>query len=464
MAVPSRTVSLPAIWAETAQTTIPVPPIKGIGYRNISMPPAVPRAGQLYGSIADSSIWNQYLWQLSSVTRASEVYGIPPYSPLTTYRDKSLTLYTDGRLYRALQDVPTGTPPSNKTYWEYYIPDGVSVTPEVSTSAGLSLYVDYGRTTSGDGLTAATAFKNFSDCFAELRGKYTGVNGFFSSSSEIFLFTIYATGPNTAITIEPGVWRFQSVDIEIVFQKNFIKNDGIFALNSNIKYSGSGSLRVNGPNQYNSTGLILDCTYLCKNSGSEAIENDYGRGMSAISSNIEIMSGGALGTEGVSAFQAANTRVFLDGVWHSTALSTAAHAPCVLFAMSDLSGYGVVSFDAASTAQDNTMICLFVNSAIRMVGAKMYARNLSIQGGYGDIVGGSLWLGSAQGTPPAQGIQVAGGSLRLRNNAQPRIWSQAPVNKGAIAIGGNVESSGIAATSWPGGGSMSLYANGYFTT
>lgn len=461
MAVPSRGASLPVIWAESAQTSIPVPPVKGISYRNVAVPDRVPQAGQLYGSIGDSSAWNQYLWQLSSVAQASEVYGIPPYSPLTTYKDRSLTLYTDGRLYRALQDVPTGTPPTNPIYWEYYIPDGLTITPEVTADAGITLYVDYGKTTSGDGTTAGGAFKNFTDCFTALRTKYASANGFFNGSTEIYLFTIVATGPGSTVNIESSNWRMQSVDVEFVLNNNFVLPGNLYVNGCNIKFSGSGSFRVNGANQYADSNLQIGCGYTCVNHSTTPAINDFGRGMSARNCNIFLASGVSLTTTGVNGFQATGCTVDINGTWSLTGSQTAAGYNALLV-QCDFYVPGTWILDVSGSGQSADIFNVFNDCTVRASGGSISARGLLIQGGNFEVGGGVLQLGSARGSSPSQGIHVTAGTASFYNS-QIRAWGNAPINKGFIGIGGSVSSPGIAAASWPGGGSLNTYANGYFS-
>lgn len=458
MAVPTRTVSLPTIWADGAQTSIPVPPVKGIGYRNAALSASKVLAGQLYGSIGDSAAWNQYLWQMANVTQASESYGIPPYCPTTIYKERALTLYTDGLLYRAKQDVPVGTPPSNTTYWDKYVPDGVTVTPEVTATAGVTLYVDYSRGSSGDGTTMATAFRNFSECFNAIRGKYAAANGAFTGATPIYLFKIVATGPGSTVTIEAGAWRLQALNFEIEFQKNFTHPTGIFLTGCTCLFNGAGTLTINGPLKLDTTSLVIDCNINTRNqNGGTGVDVDLGRGMSARNSNVELRSGKTLSLLGVSGFQAAGGFFDINGT-----LQTQGTTGGNLLVMCDLAITGRATMDAANTSTPATVQQAFVQSSVRVNGGSLYIRGMSQIGGITHFDSGYLYVGSNFANAPAQGIWVRGGTLVWTSAVNVRAWTTAPTNKGIIDIGGSVSAPGLAAASWPGGGSMQLLANGYY--
>ena len=124
MPIENRTVSMTSIFAENAQTNIPANPVPGISYRDTNTTPEEISTGWPYKEIVDSSSFNQYNYELSTLIKLIETFGFLPWSNLTNYEIGSIALGTDGVLYRA----KTATGPSTtardpvldttNTYWE----------------------------------------------------------------------------------------------------------------------------------------------------------------------------------------------------------------------------------------------------------------------------------------------------------------------------------------------------------
>lgn len=145
-----RTITMPAQWANTANTTIPAPPVPGQAYRNTALSAETIATGQKYSQIADSAEWNQLHWLMSGLIREGEQYGVPRYSPYTDYPQHGICLGAeDGRLYAAVQ--PSGPnnggaqPTSNSAYWSALLPpdalvvlDNVNIQDEILTGNILS--------------------------------------------------------------------------------------------------------------------------------------------------------------------------------------------------------------------------------------------------------------------------------------------------------------------------------------
>ncbi len=99
----ARNFSQPSVFAENAQTVIPVTPSAGVAYRDPNVNPAVYSFGQAFDSIVDSRIWNQLLYLCSSFSQEGELFGFFRWSPLTDYVPGSNVTATDGTLYRAVR-------------------------------------------------------------------------------------------------------------------------------------------------------------------------------------------------------------------------------------------------------------------------------------------------------------------------------------------------------------------------
>lgn len=462
MAVSSRTVNVAAMWAASAQTTIPNPPVVGIGYRNTSLSVGTVQAGQVYKSLGDSAAWNQYMYNLSGVAQAAEVYGIMPYSGSTKYKDRSLCLYTDRLIYRALMDVPTGTPCTNTSYWEQYIPDGVQLAPPVTATAGVTLYVDYTKSTSGDGLTAAAAFRNFSDCFTAIRVKFAAANGAFSSYSWIPLFTIVATG-NTSNTIEAGDWRLQSLNLEIKFNRAFILNSGVFMQGCVVKFSGTGSFTINKCLVLD-TSTFTSAVNLNTNNSAATSDKQYdgGRAMSVRNSNVTFESGYAATLRGTQSFQASGAFINVFGNLVARYTSTALGG--FYMVGSDMFVGGAVELDAVNNGTAAGVSSLIVQSVIR-IGARcsFAARYLELIGS--TIVNeGTVSTGSRVSNGPEFGV-VARGSYfySLAGAGVGQLGTVRPLYKGAATIGGSFEAKGVAQGAWPGTNAFLLVGNGYYS-
>ena len=122
----ARTISMPdGVWAENADTVIPLPPVTGTAYRNPSVDLPEWQDGQRFGAIVDSAKLNQLLYLLTRIVRQIEQTGIPVWSPQTNYSIDSVAMGTDGTLYQATAasgPESGGThPPPDAGYWKLAI-------------------------------------------------------------------------------------------------------------------------------------------------------------------------------------------------------------------------------------------------------------------------------------------------------------------------------------------------------
>lgn len=110
--VDTRTITLPAIWAEDAQTSIPTPPVANTTYRNTSLDGDTIVEGWPYQKIVDSADFNQFLYLVTNLVKTCEQYGIMPWCSTTAYKQNGMCLGSDGVVYWAKQDN-TGVNPIN---------------------------------------------------------------------------------------------------------------------------------------------------------------------------------------------------------------------------------------------------------------------------------------------------------------------------------------------------------------
>lgn len=115
--VDTRTVTLPAIWADDAITEIPTPPIANTTYRNTDLGSTELLQGWPYQKIVDSADFNQTLWLISNLVKSCEQYGIMPWCSTTAYKQNGICLGSDGIFYWAKKDN-TGVNPVNDTGME----------------------------------------------------------------------------------------------------------------------------------------------------------------------------------------------------------------------------------------------------------------------------------------------------------------------------------------------------------
>lgn len=457
MAVYQRTNSIIAPWASSAQTSIPVPPVKGIGYRNTALTPSTIQAGQLYGSIGDSSAWNQFLWQTSSVAQMSEIYGIMPYSGQTQYRDRSLCLYTDRLIYRAKQDVPQNTPCTNTSYWEQYIPDGVQIAPPITAAAGLILYVDYTRSVSGDGLTSSTAFRNFSDCFTAIRSKFAAANGVFNTQFWLPLFTIIATG-NTNNNIEQGNWRLQQMGIDIRFNKNFSLSAGsnIYLQGCVVQFSGAGTLTINGAFVVQNTDLTISIDTTVNNATSY---DDYA-GFTLRNGNVTVTTGTTFSTLGDGeGFRASGGFMNILGSMICKSRRTYAGGNIATIVSSDIFIAGTLEIDCANGNTKANTVASIQQSIIRNT-SQFRCRYIELISAC-IINGGQVSTGSRYSRPDF-GIVLRQSYFYNNGGSLGQLGSYDPIAKGACTVGGFVEAIGLGENQWPGGAVWNYFGNGHY--
>ena len=139
--VDTRTVTLPAIWADDAITEIPTPPIANTTYRNTDLGSTKLLQGWPYQKIVDSADFNQTLWLISNLVKSCEQYGIMPWCASTTYKQNGICLASNGIFYWAKQDN-TGVNPVNDsgmTNWGVFLDPGDNFLTETVLTSQINL-------------------------------------------------------------------------------------------------------------------------------------------------------------------------------------------------------------------------------------------------------------------------------------------------------------------------------------
>lgn len=139
--VDTRTVTLPAIWADDAITEIPTPPIANTTYRNTDLGSTELLQGWPYQKIVDSADFNQTLWLISNLVKSCEQYGIMPWCASTTYKQNGICLASNGIFYWAKKDN-TGVNPVNDsgmTNWGVFLDPGDNFVTETVLTSQINL-------------------------------------------------------------------------------------------------------------------------------------------------------------------------------------------------------------------------------------------------------------------------------------------------------------------------------------
>lgn len=123
MAIQNRQTTLPGIWAENAQTTIPTPPVAGVTYRDTTLNSTAIDKAWPFKTIVDSSDFNQHAFLQDTLIKEAEQYGIMRWNNTTAYKEGGFCLGQDGKLYQAKRDNQGKEPTANKDDWDIFSPD-----------------------------------------------------------------------------------------------------------------------------------------------------------------------------------------------------------------------------------------------------------------------------------------------------------------------------------------------------
>lgn len=120
MAIQNRNTTLPGIWAENAQTTIPTPPVAGVTYRDTTLNSTAIDKAWPFKTIVDSSDFNQHAFLQDTLIKEAEQYGVMRWNNTTTYKEGGFCLGQDGKLYQAKRDNQGKEPTANADDWGIY--------------------------------------------------------------------------------------------------------------------------------------------------------------------------------------------------------------------------------------------------------------------------------------------------------------------------------------------------------
>lgn len=117
MAIQNRNTTLPGIWASTAQTTIPTPPVAGVTYRDTTLNSTAIDKAWPFKTIVDSSDFNQHAFLQDTLLKEAEQYGIMRWNNTTTYKEGGFCLGQDGKIYQAKRDNQGKGPTASTDDW-----------------------------------------------------------------------------------------------------------------------------------------------------------------------------------------------------------------------------------------------------------------------------------------------------------------------------------------------------------
>lgn len=124
MAIQNRNTTLPGIWAENAQTTIPTPPVAGVTYRDTTLNSTAIDKAWPFKTIVDSSDFNQHAFLQDTLIKEAEQYGVMRWNNTTTYKEGGYCLGQDKKLYQALRDNQGKEPTANTDDWKVFTSGG----------------------------------------------------------------------------------------------------------------------------------------------------------------------------------------------------------------------------------------------------------------------------------------------------------------------------------------------------
>jgi hypothetical protein len=171
----NRAFTLPGLWANEAQTAIPLPPVQGVTYRNQAVTDATIENGWPFGITVDSSVINQFLYVASLLLNQLSLQGVLSWNAGTTYGAGALAIGSDGNLYVALQTSTNMDPTLYPAYWKLAlgVADGSITTaklapgavtaPKLSSVLGVNV-----------GLSFGTSYQATSDGFVTAFGQLIG--------------------------------------------------------------------------------------------------------------------------------------------------------------------------------------------------------------------------------------------------------------------------------------------------
>lgn len=137
----NRTTVMPGVWANDAQTVIPVPPVSNTSYRNNSLTEQTINNGWGYSTIVNSADYNQFMYLLTQFLKTVENSGgVLPFCTATTYNKNGYAIGSDNLLYVSQKDDNIGNDPTEddgtnwKTFEQMYLSNFVDKTSDQTIS------------------------------------------------------------------------------------------------------------------------------------------------------------------------------------------------------------------------------------------------------------------------------------------------------------------------------------------
>lgn len=259
MAIQNRNTTLPGIWAENAQTTIPTPPVAGVTYRDTTLNSTAIDKAWPFKTIVDSSDFNQHAFLQDTLIKEAEQYGVMRWNNTTTYKEGGFCLGQDGKLYQALRDNQGKEPTANADDWKVFTSGGgfpigsIGYTLRTEVPEG-GAWCDGAEYTQAmfpdiyqmlvDGKIQSTTYQNFTSSVST-----NGSCGFFALDSSAQKFKVpLLTNVYIKAGQAPSMFGAESLPNikglgSASFSDNTIKTSGaLTAVSSNEKGGGYGSV------------------------------------------------------------------------------------------------------------------------------------------------------------------------------------------------------------------------------
>ena len=235
--VDTRTVTLPAIWADDAITEIPTPPIANTTYRNTDLGSTELLQGWPYQKIVDSADFNQTLWLISNLVKSCEQYGIMPWCASTTYKQNGICLASNGIFYWAKQDN-TGVNPvtdSGMTNWGVFLDPGDNFVTETVLMSQINLCEKLANktqtlsssSTSTQYPSAKAVYDNINNLQTSLQSAISAIQANYVTTNTAQNITgkkIFTNNVNPVVLKKSGDNTFTEIQIQ---DKNGIRQGGI---------------------------------------------------------------------------------------------------------------------------------------------------------------------------------------------------------------------------------------------
>jgi hypothetical protein len=153
----TRTVISPGVFANSALTSIPPTPVKGVAYRNAAVPVGTVNAGWAYDNPVESASSNEILYRMSGLLDIMDRQGLLGWTNLINYAVGAFVLGSNGIMYRSILASGPSTAPqdpiSAATYWRPVVDPATSAemaagtaTDRVATPANIAtMFTGAGR-------------------------------------------------------------------------------------------------------------------------------------------------------------------------------------------------------------------------------------------------------------------------------------------------------------------------------